>query len=351
MNPSRHADHRVPSFRRSLRSHVSSRILTVAAMLLLLTMAGTVGLKVVVRDATWFDCFYMAIITLTTVGFAETVELGQAGRLFIVGYLIVGIGVFTYCASQIGGWIVNVQMGRLLERRRMERELSKMKHHYIICGLGRMGEIIALQLCQRGLPFVVVDIDENVVEATCTRNGWLYVLGDATDDIVLQKAGIERASALATVLPTDADNVYVTLSARMNSEKIQIIARSSTEKAVQKLERAGATRVVSPFTTGAMKMARFMLNPAIEDFLEVADNHGNELELADVQIDESSPYVGQRLMETDLRERGVMIVGIRRANGERLMPPPGTASIEAGDSLFAFGSNQAISRLVEKDGS
>ena len=320
-----------------------------AVMLLLLTVAGTVGLKLVVPDASWFDCFYMAIITLTTVGFAETVELGQTGRLFIVCYLIVGIGVFTYCASQIGGWIVNVQMGQLLERRRMERELARMKNHYIICGLGRMGEIIAWQLYQRGLPFVVVDIDESVLDATCADNGWLYVQGDATDDGVLQNAGIERASALATVLPTDADNVYVTLSARMNSAKIQIIARASTEKAVLKLERAGANRVVSPFTTGAMKMARFMLNPAIEDFLEVADNHGNELELADVQIDESSPYVGQRLMETDLRERGVMIVGIRRASGERLMPPPGTASIQAGDSLFAFGSNQAISRLVSRD--
>ena len=334
---------------RPQRSHISSGIFTVAALLFLLTLAGTVGLKTVVSDATWFDCFYMAIITLTTVGFAETVELGQAGRLFIVGYLIVGLGVFTYCASQIGSWIVNVQMGRLLERRRMERELANLRDHYIICGLGRMGEIIAWKLDQRGLPFVVVDINEEVLDSTCTENGWLFVLGDATDDEVLQKAGIEYAAALTTVLPTDADNVYVTLSARMNSAKLQIIARSSTEKAVQKLERAGANRVVSPFTTGAMKMARFMLNPAIEDFLEVADHHGNELELADVQIDETSPYVGQRLMETDLRERGVMIVGIRRANGERLMPPPGTAAIQAGDSLFAFGSNQAISRLVESD--
>ena len=148
------------------------------------------------------------------------------------------------------------------------------------------------------------------------------------------------------MLPTDADNVYVILSARMLNSKLQIVARASTEKAVEKMERAGASRVISPFSTGAVKMARFMINPSIEDFLEVADHRGADWELADVQIGEASALVGKQLMETDLRDRGVMVIGIRRASGERLMPPPGTAVIHAGDSLFAFGSTTAVNAMI-----
>jgi voltage-gated potassium channel len=180
----------------------------------------------------------------------------------------------------------------------------------------------------------------------CRDLGWLYLIGDATDDGILIRAGIRRAKSLATVLPTDADNVYVVLTSRLLNDKLQIIARAGDEKAVDKLQRAGATRVVSPFTSGAVKIARFMLNPSIEDFLEVTDDRGSQLELADIMISAQSPYVGKKLMETDLRERGIMVIGIRRANGERLMPPPGSAVIEAGDSLFAFGSSQAVNEMI-----
>jgi voltage-gated potassium channel len=140
------------------------------------------------------------------------------------------------------------------------------------------------------------------------------------------------------------------LTARLLSSKIEIIARASDEGAALKLERAGANRVVSPYSTGAQKIARFMLNPNIEDFLEIADHKGQDLELADVQIASDSPYVGKQLMETDLRDAGVMIVGIRRKNGDRLMPPPGNAVIQAGDCLFAFGSTTAVNRMIGESG-
>lgn len=206
--------------------------------------------------------------------------------------------------------------------------------------------IICEHLHRRRQPFVVIDRDESRTRAVCEPRSWLYLVGDATDDQTLFATGVQRARALASVLPTDADNVYVALSARMLSAELQIVARASDEKAVQKLERAGATRVVSPFASGAAKMARFMLTPSIEDFLEIADGTGNELELADVQISADSPYAGKTLAECDLRRQGVMIVGIRRASGERLMPPPSSAMIMAGDSLFAFGSVQAVNEMI-----
>lgn len=325
------------------------RVVTVLLLLLTMTMAGTLGFRLI-EGAPWFDCLYMTVITLTTVGFAEVFPLSPQGRLFVVVFLIMGLGAFTYSALQLGQWIVSIEMGAVWERRRMQKRIAELKQHYIVCGCGRMGLTICEYLHARRKPFVVVESSESVVDKLAENRGWLFVVGDATDDDVLKQAGIERAKSLASVLNTDAANVYVVLSARMLNEKMQIIARASEEMAIQKLERAGATRVISPFSSGAVKMARFMLNPNIEDFFEIADRHEGDLELADVQIAAGSPYIGQKLAETDLRERGVMVVGIRRANGQRLMPPPGSAIIERGDCLFAFGTASAVNDMIGRSG-
>jgi len=174
----------------------------------------------------------------------------------------------------------------------------------------------------------------------------LWLQGDATNDEVLLRAGIRQARALTSVLPTDADNVYVVLSARLLNSDLDIIVRASEEKAIEKMQRAGANRVISPVSSGAVKMARFMINPGIEDFLEIADTRDSDLELADVQIADCSPYVGKTLMETDLRQKGIMVIGIHRANGDRLLPPQGTAVIQSGDCLFVVGGADAINTMI-----
>ena len=326
------------------------KLLVIIALLLGFLILGA-GCFRLTEGWDWLQCFYEAVIIMTTVGLSASAqtELNPSTKLFIICYLMVGIGVFTYCVSQLGHLLVNLQLRGYWERRAMDHAIRRLKDHFVVCGFGRMGVTICRYLHSRNKPFVVIDVDGERLAAVCREHGWLHLVGDATDDEVLLTAGILEAKALTTVLPTDADNVYVVLSARLLNEKMQIVARASDEKAVDKLERAGATRVVSPFSSGAMKMARFMLNPSVEDFFEVTDDHGSQLELADVQISASSACVGKRLMDTDLRERGVMIVGIRRANGERLMPPPGTAIIEAGDCLFAFGSSQAVNEMINRN--
>ena len=267
--------------------------------------------------------------------------------LFVVVYLATGLGIFTFSVFQLGSWVVSADFNTMLERRRMQKRISDLEGHSIVCGQGRMGLEICEYLSERNQSVVVIDHNEDQIHPVCEENGWPFIVGDATDDDVLKSAGIDRAASLTTVLATDADNLYVVLSARMLNPEVKIIARAVGEKAVEKLERAGATRVVSPFRTGAVKMARFMLNPSIEDFIEIADSHGNELELADIQISPQSNYVGRKLMETDLRSRGVMVIGIRRESGERLMPPPGDAVIQAEDSLFVFGNTDAVNSIVE----
>jgi voltage-gated potassium channel len=331
---------------------VRRRLLFTVALLVLITVTGTIGFKVLSLDpnSTWIDALFMTVTTMTTVGYGEIVPLGQGGRLFVIMFLWAGFAVVSYGAVEIGQWIFSAEMRNFLEKVHMDKEIQKLRGHFIVCGFGRMGWTICEHLRARNKSFVVIDTDETTLRAGCSNRNWLFVVGDASDDQVLMQAGITRARALATVLPTDADNVYVALTARLLSSKLEIIARASDDEAKLKLERAGANRVVSPYSTGAQKIARFMLNPNIEDFLEIADQRGQDLELADVQISADSPYVGKKLMETDLRELGVMIVGIRRRNGERLMPPPGNAVIEAGDCLFAFGSATAVNRMIGESG-
>lgn len=323
------------------------RLLRTGGLVAAIIVTGTLGFHYFSGDR-WLNCLYMAVTTLTTVGYAEIVPLDDAGRVFTMVYLLLGFSVFTYSAFQLGQWVVNAELQGMLERRRMEKKIDEMHDHYIVCGMGRMGWTICSQLQDHGKPFVAIDRNEERLRtfAVSPAGNWPYIAGDATDEDVLRRAGIERARGLATVLATDADNVYVILTARMISLRIEIIARASDEKAVAKLARAGANRVVSPFSTGAMKMARFLINPNVEDFLEIADRRGQGLELADIQITAGSAYVGKKLSETDLRELGVMVIGIRKSNGEKLMPPPGNAVIEIGDCLFAFGNTSAVNKMI-----
>lgn len=300
------------------------------------------------RGSGWIESLYLAFITLSTLG-SRDVAVGphsDALMVFMIIYIVLGLSTFAFLAADLGRFILNAEFRKLIERHRMERSIATLKNHYIVCGMGRMGTSICQYLSDRRQPFVVIDKDESLLESYCGSRGWLYEVGDATSDADLRRAGIIEAKALATVLPTDADNIYVVLSARLLCAKIQIVARASEESASEKMQRAGATRVISPFSSGAVKMARFMISPSIEDFLEITDKRGGELELADVQIRSNSPYVGKRLADTDLRERGVMVIGIRRANGEKLLPPPGSSFILEGDSLFAFGSSAAVNAMI-----
>ena len=320
-------------------------VLTTIGLLLALTLFGTVGFRII-AGSSWVECLYLAVVTLTTVG-ARDPGTDTASMLFVVVYLATGLGIFTFSVFQLGSWVVSADFNTMLERRRMQKRISDLEGHSIVCGQGRMGLEICEYLSERNQSVVVIDHNEDQIHPVCEENGWPFIVGDATDDDVLKSAGIDRAASLTTVLATDADNLYVVLSARMLNPEVKIIARAVGEKAVEKLERAGATRVVSPFRTGAVKMARFMLNPSIEDFIEIADSHGNELELADIQISPQSNYVGRKLMETDLRSRGVMVIGIRRESGESLMPPPGDAVIQSEDCLFVFGNTDAVNSIVE----
>lgn len=207
-----------------------------------------------------------------------------------------------------------------------------------------MGRVLARQLTANDLPFVIVDNDEGKIER-CRKVGWFSMCGDATDDAILKEAGTESARGLASVLPHDADNVYVVLTARLLAPDIQIIARASDKRVVAKLERAGANRVVSLYTTAAAKMAHFLIHPHVERVLEVISAEGSEMDLAEIEVTEGSPFTGEALTETDFNRRGIIIVGIRRPDGSLLFPPPNSIVLESGDHLIAMGKSEVVEEL------
>lgn len=321
-------------------------LLQIPFLILVMLLIGASGLHLLTGQP-FLQCFYQAFIMLSTVGSQEPKPLNDRTIIFVIAWLGCGLGVFAYSAFQFGQFLVNADLRSVLERRRMEKIIGRLSGHFIVCGFGRMGNELCSYLHQRRQPFVVIDEKEELFTSEMRQQGWLFLHGDATQDEVLKQAGIKDARALTTVLPSDADNLYAVLSARLLSESLQIVARASDDRAAQKMMQAGATRVINPLSSGAIRMARYMLSPSIENFVEVAESEGVDWEIADVQLPEDSPLIGQKLRETTLRESGIMLLGVCRSTGEKFFPPPGDLTINAGDNLFAFGSSESLGQLGE----
>lgn len=327
------------------------RFVIVATIPFLLLIVGTLGYEVVEGWAA-FDALYMTAITITTVGFLEVHPLSHAGRLFTI-FLAMG-GVFTlfYAATEVIGGIVSGEVRRVLGRQRMERQLAAMKEHRIVCGYGRMGRYVCREFSSLKLPFVLVDRDADTLRGVQMPFG-IPLHGDATSDEVLRRAGVERAKVLVAVAPSDADNLYVTLSARLLNEKLFIVARAETEGAEQKLLRAGASRVVAPFVIGGQRVTQAVLRPNVVDFIELATRSEHmELQLEETEIRPSSALAGAALKDSRIRQDlGIIIVAIKKADGRMVYNPAPDERILAGDLLITLGHRQQLDRLAALAGS
>ncbi|GAB4139906.1 MAG: potassium channel protein [Planctomycetota bacterium] len=312
--------------------------------LVLLTAVGMVGFSWI-EGWPLVDGLYMAVITLTTVGYNEVHQLSGGGRIFTMIYLVVGLGMFMYGAVSLGEFVVRAQLSDWLGRKKMRAAIDHMENHFIVCGLGRFGLRLCEELEQRGLPFVAIESDPDVA-ASCKVRGWQFVTGDATADEALMEAGIDRAKGLACTLPSDAENMFVVLSARLMRKDLLILSRATTDKDAAKLKRAGANKVISLYTTGAVKMVHLLAKPNVEDFFEVVTAKGKSFELAEVKVTDGSSWAGTTLVKSGLRDKGVMVVGIRRASGDLLMPPGPNDEIRKGDCLIALGKVEAIQKLL-----
>jgi len=300
-----------------------------------------------VEGWTWLDAVYMSVITLATVGFAEVQPLGARGRIFTIVLILMGVVVIGYILNSFSEALIqgHFQAGMRLRQRR--RLMDSLTEHYIICGFGRTGRQVASEFSIERIPFIVVDSDENSVQ-TAQQLGFITYEGDATQDQVLQRVGIERAICLIAALPSDAENLYTVLSAKTLAPKIRTIARASTEEAVQKLQRGGADVVVSPYITGGKRMAAAALRPQVVDFLEGILSGGDRTVYVEeflISADDC-PKVGQTLGEAQLRlQSGALILAIRRADNTLIIGPNATTVICAGDMVIGMGTSDELRRL------
>jgi voltage-gated potassium channel len=300
----------------------------------------------------WFDCFYMTIITLSTVGFAETLEgmneMSEA-RAVTITLIILGSGTLLYFISSLTALIVEGDLQGILRRRSMQRAIEKLKEHVIVCGIGTTGWHIATELRAVGVSFVVIDTDRERLEELSEefQEDLLYVMGDATDDHVLELAGIERARGVISALNDDKANLFVTISARALNPSARIVAKSIEPSTEAKLRRAGADSVVAPNYIGGVRLFSEMVSPKAAAFLDRIVQFGSGisvgLEAIDIPVD--SPIVGQRLAETDIREAGALVVAVHRADGDYVYNPGSEHLLEAGDSLIVLADSEDIATL------
>ncbi len=295
----------------------------------------------------WLDSFYTSTQTVTTVGYGDVTPQTSTGRFFAIILMLTGVGTVLYALTVLAQSVIQSGILEAIGQRRRSKEMQNLKGHYIVCGAGRVGRRIIRNLQLQKLDHVIIETDEKkLVDLELDRSR--TVVGDATNEEILIRAGVKTAHGLASCLPDDAANVYVVLTARGLNEGLHIVARAVEEQAEPTLIRAGANRVVAPTIIGSQSMARALLKPAIADFMDSITAESLDLVFEEVAIGSGSPYAGRALRDTDLLSNlRLIVVAIRRKDGELSFQPHADTMINEGDLLILIGNAESVQRLVE----
>lgn len=306
---------------------------------------GTLGFHLI-EGWSLLDSLYVATQTVTTVGYGDVAPRTIPGRTFATFFMLVGVGVVLYALTSTVQTIVQSELLATFGQRRRLRKMSKLRDHYIVCGAGRVGSRLVRSLLADDEFFVVIEKDPEKV-AELTELGVTTLVRDATLEATLREAGVVQARGLAACLPDDADNVYVVLTARDLNAQLHIVARAAEEQAEVKLIRAGANRVVAPTIIGGHRLAVALTKPAVGDFIDSITANTLGLVLEQLEVAPSSVFAGKKLSETTIRSKlDIVIVSIRRCDGELVFNPSGDALIEAGDILIAIGQAESLMKLT-----
>jgi len=328
------------------RSILPRTLLVAATLLVSVVLLGTAG-YVALEGWSWFDAFYMTVTTITTVGGGEPAPLNVAGKWWTIAVVAFGFGVLTYTVLALVAYVIEGHLGEQFGARRMRRRIAKVQDHFILCGFGRVGREIARDFTAENIPFVVVDINPDSLQRAAAQ-GFTVMNGNATDVGTLQAAGIERARGLVTAVDDDADNIYVTLSARVLKPDLFIVARANAEDAERKIRLAGANRVISPYTIGGRRMASMAMRPTAVEFVDTvlsADN--GQLLLEDLTIVAGSAWIGRALVELFPEHDEAFVLALKRDGEMRFRPAPNT-ELKAGDELVIAGPPEAIRALEQR---
>ncbi len=308
-------------------------------------LTGTIGFTLIDHYPP-FDAFYMTLTTMTTVGYGEVHPLSQAGRIFNSFLIFFGVGTIFIAIGAMTQTIIELEFGDAIGQRRNRRMIDKLKDHYIICGFGRVGRGAASELQHAGVPFVVVDISLERVERAL-RAGMLAVAADSTRDDTLHQVGIERASGLVAALATDADNLFVLLSAKGLNPHIYVATRAAEEGAEEKMRRAGADAVFAPYAITGHRLAQSLLRPHVVQFLDFTTKDiGEDISIEQVRVSESSDLASKTIREMQLgRDLGVIVMAIRKRDGQMLFNPTADTAVQGGEYLIVMGRLENLRTL------
>lgn len=331
----------------SLKSHQLRRLRNAGLLLLAVIAGGTAG-YMLIEGWTFLDSLYMTVITIATVGFGEVHTLDQVGRVFTIFLIAGGVAGAGYTLARVIEFMIEGYFSDIWGGRNMKKRIEQLSDHYIVCGFGRVGEQVAREFTRTGAKFVVLDNNPDV-QKFLDAEDVLYIQGDAADEEILRAAGIDRAKGLVSVVDSDADNVYVTLTARALRPDLFIIARSNSDKSAYKLKRAGANRVVSPYSLGGRRIASMVIKPVVSDFLDTVMHGENlELQLSELMVEKGSPLSELTVKQADIRQKsGAMVLSIYRQDGRFESDLHGDTRIGEGDRLIVIGTRDQLDKLED----
>ena len=308
---------------------------------------GTIGYHTV-EGMPLFEAFYMTVITISTVGFNEIMPLSIYGRILTILIISIGIAIGGYTIGTLLRMFIEGELSKTFGRRKLNKNISALKGHFIICGFGRIGTVICKELSTENISFVVIEEDPTRNEEL-ESEGYLYINMDATSEEALLKAGILNAGGIVTAVRSDADNVFITLTAKMLRPDIFVLSRASDVKNEAKMIKAGASRVVSPNLLGGRRMAEMLKRPTVVDFIDIATTNSHlGLMMEEARVGDGSHLIGKNLIDSHLRQDyGVIIVAIKRDSGEMVFNPMPSEKLNAGDVIVVIGKKEDLVRMSE----
>ncbi len=335
------------SVRPQRRSEAKWSVIIAFSLLFIVMVVGVSG-YIVIEDLDFTQAFYMTIITIATVGFKEVEPLSNLGMWFTSFLIVISFGIFVYAVTSMSRYIIDGVIGNYYRDRKVRKRVKKLSNHVIICGFGRNGSQAAKDLKMHGVPFIVIENNLEILESLRESDDTLYIEGDATQDEVLQQAGVQDAQAMITTLPVDADNLYVVLTAKGINPHLTIISRASNEKSDLKLKRAGASNVIMPDRVGGQQMAKLVTQPDVVEFIDyMMLQEPGSVVLEELSLDTlANCYEGRAIGELWLRnETGANIVGLRRPDRSYILNPSREVRLSCSDQLFVLGTVDQIKKL------
>jgi voltage-gated potassium channel len=323
----------------------TNHLIIVVLLSALLVALGTVG-YMLIENWSMLDSLYMTVITLSTIGYGEVHAVSQPGRIFTLVLIFLGVGFVLYVIGNVVQFLVEGRIRLVLGRLKLDKQISQLNNHYIVCGYGRMGRALCRYLAQKNLEFVAIEKNVDRIPVM-NQDGILYIAGEAAAEENLLKAGLKRASNLITALGTDADNVFLVLLAKGLNPNLYVVARASQNASKMPLYNAGADVVVSPFDVGARRMAHAVLRPNVIRFLELAfADESTDIHIEEITVAESSTLVDVSLHESEIRQKyDLIILSIINQDGTMVFNPSATTRISAGGSIIAVGSSESLMQL------